>query len=371
MAVGKLRTLQEWSEIQNPRLKKLYEPIRLTREQEEAVDRLYLENYGKKIPYIWHRLYTGFTGQFDPAYFPELLFIPKFERYENLCGNYVRVLNDKNLLPLLFARADVRLPKTVLSCARGLYSDGDFNPISAAAALSLLQNAGEVFVKPTVETNSGLGCFVARFENGVDVLSGRSAEATLSRLGNNFAVQERLVCHESIRKLYPGSVNTFRVLTYRWKDDILFAPSVMRLGRGESVVDNAGAGGIFLAIEEDGRLHRQAFSESGEVFERHPDTGIVFDGYAFPAFPKVMAAAKRLQGMIPQLGTISWDFTLDESGMPTLIEMNTLSAGIFMQQMSHGKGLFGENTAEVLRWIRLMDHTRPADREKYAFGKGV
>ena len=332
---------------------------------------MYLENYGKKIPYHWHRLYTAYTGRFDPAYFPELLFTPKFERFENLWGNYVRVLSDKNLFPLLVCKAGLRTPDYVLSRTRGMYRDGSFQPLSTSGACALLGNAGEVFVKPTVDTNSGRGCFVARFENGVDVLSGTSVEAFFEGLGNDYAVQERLVCHESIRKLYADSVNTFRVMTYRWKDELLFAPTIMRIGRGKSVVDNAGAGGIFIAVDDDGTLHRQAFNESCEAFERHPDTGIVFDGYQIPHFPKVLAAAKRLHGLLPQLGVINFDFTLDKEGEPVLIEMNLISAGIFMPEMAHGKGLFGDNTAEVLRWLRLMEHTKPAEREKYAFGKGV
>lgn len=54
----------------------------------------------------------------------------------------------------------------------------------------------------------------------------------MSGLGENFVLQERIKCHESIRKIYAGSVNTFRIMTYRWHDSIVSAPVIMRIGRG-------------------------------------------------------------------------------------------------------------------------------------------
>ena len=362
---------QELQKVRDPRRKQFYEHITLTPEQEAAIDRLYVDNYGEKIPYTWHRLYTSYTGHFDVNYFPELLYFPEFERFENLWREYPDVLDDKNLTPPLAAAAGVHMPRTFLSCTKGMLRDGEYRHLCLNEALARLENAGELFCKPTVDTGSGRGCFVARFENGADALSGESAGAVLERLGPDFVMQERLVCHESIRKRYPGSVNTFRVLTYRWKDDILFAPTSMRIGQGGKYLDNAHAGGMFIAIDDDGTLHRQAFTEFHDVFERHPDTGLVFEGYRIPLYPEVKAAAKRMHEMLPQLGVVHWDFTIDEAGRPTLIEINTQGGSVWLCEIAHGRGAFGENTAEVLRWLRLMKNTKNAERKNYAFGKGV
>ena len=252
-----------------------------------------------------------------------------------------------------------------------MYRDGLDRQLSPAEALRRLSDAGEQFCKPSVETDSGRGCFVARFEKGFDQLSGESAEAILARLGDDFVIQERVVCHESIRGLYAGSVNTFRLISYRWKDEILFVPTLMRIGRGGNYLDNAHAGGMFIGVDEDGTLHRQAFTEFREVFERHPDTGTVYGGYQIPLFPRAQAAAKRMHEIIPQVGVVHWDFTLDREGEPVLIEINTLGGGIWLSEISHGRGPFGENTAEVLRWLRLMKHTKNSERPRYAFGRGV
>ena len=62
----------------------IYNKVTLSDDQMKKIDSLYLNNYGKKISYAWHRHYTAFTGKFDENYFPELLYIPEFERFMNV-----------------------------------------------------------------------------------------------------------------------------------------------------------------------------------------------------------------------------------------------------------------------------------------------
>lgn len=112
----------EKQKFKDPRRKAIYNTVTLSREQEDQIDRLYMENYGRKIPYTWHRHFTAFTGQFDPQYFPELLYIPEFEHYMNLDRSYTDAFADKNLLPLIAVRGGYWFPKymypqRVASCA--------------------------------------------------------------------------------------------------------------------------------------------------------------------------------------------------------------------------------------------------------------
>ena len=71
---------------------------------------------------------------------------------------------------------------------------------------------------------------------------------------------------------------------------------------------------------------------------------------------KVIKLAERLQLAIPQVGIINWDFTINEEGEPVLIEANMRNGvqvgSIWLSQMAHGKGCFGNNTAKVLQHIR-------------------
>ncbi len=358
----------EIRKFRDPRRVEIFSKVNLSDEQKQAIDALFLENYGEKVPHTWHRHFTAFTGSFDAAYFPELLYIPEFERFMNMNREFAKLLTDKNFLGLVAAGVGVKMPKCYLTACEGGYRDANNRLISRDEALKQMSDLGEVFAKPTKDTSSGQGCFVANFENGVDKLSKRTVDEILDELGKNFAIQERLVCHESIRKIYAGSVNTFRIITYRWRDKIYATPAIMRIGQGGNYLDNAHAGGMFIAVNEDGTLHSTAFTEFKKEFKTHPDSGLKFDGYQIELFPRAFVAAKKMHEALPQLGTCNWDFTLDADGAPLLLEANTLGGSIWLIQMAHGRGGLGERTAEILRWIRMMKKARYSERLKYRFG---
>ena len=101
----------------------------------------------------------------------------------------------------------------------------------------------------------------------------------------------------------------------------------------------------------------------------HPDTHLKFEGYQIPLFPEVLEAAYKMHGVIPQIGCINWDFTINKEGEPVLIEANMKDGGVWVVEMAHGHDPFGEKTAEILRWIRMMKHTPTDQYQKYAFGK--
>lgn len=359
----------EIKKFKDPRRVPIWSSVTLTKEQENAIDKLYLENYGEKIPHIWHRHFTAFTGNFDANYFPELLFIPEFEYYMNINKAYMNAFYDKNVLPFFAECVNVTMPKCLLFANRGVYCDPNRRIISKEQAVSVLSGLGEVFVKPSVDSSSGRGCVLLDMQNGVDRISDMNAEAVLESLGENFVVQERLSCHESIANIYDKSVNTFRIITYRWKDQICHMPAIMRIGQGGSYLDNAHAGGMFIAIDDDGTLHDTAFTEFKKEFKEHPDTHLKFAGYKIPLFPEVLKAAYRMHEAIPQIGCINWDFTLNKEGTPVLIEANMKDGSIWLAEMAHGRGPFGERTSEVLRWIKTMKQLPTDEYHKHAFGR--
>lgn len=289
----------------------------------------------------------------------------------NSSREYKIAFEDKNLLTYIASGAGVRMPKTLLSACEGLYRDRDGRPVSQAEAESILGSIGEAFIKPSAGASSGAGCRPVNMKDGTDELSGKYASELIASLGRNFVVQEKLICSEDMSGLHRESVNTFRVITYRWKDDICSMPAIMRIGVGKSNVDNAHAGGIFIAVSDNGDLFPRAYTEFGERYTSHPDSGILFDGYHIAGFEKVIKTARRMHAAIPQLGVINWDLTIDKDGEPVLIEANCRFGSVWLVEMAHGSGAFGDRTAEVLRWLKLMKDCRPAERSKYAYGRGV
>lgn len=118
-----------------------------------------------------------------------------------------------------------------------------------------------------------------------------------------------------------------------------------------------------------GTLHKTAFTEFKEEFVEHPDSKLKFEGYRIPLLPNVVDAVKRMHYSLPAIGVINWDMTLDESGQPVLIEANVNGGSIWLFQMAHGCGVFGERTPEILRWLHKMNETKYSDRAQYYFGE--
>ena len=132
-------------------------------------------------------------------------------------------------------------------------------------------------------------------------------------------------------------------------------------------MDNAHAGGMFIAVEDDGTMHSAAFTEFKNVFTEHPDTHFKFEGYKIDLLPKVIDAAVKCHSFIPQVGCINWDFTIAQNGLPLLIEANMLGGGIWLFEMAHGKGAFGELTPEILQWLNIMNHSKKTERDTIKF----
>lgn len=348
-------------QIDSPEFKKLWSAVELTQEQREEIDEYYVAHYGKKIPYKWHRLYYLYSGKFDKKYFPEHLFIPEYEWLVN-SENYYYCLGDKNITPLIASGIDgLTVPRVYLSCENGLYRDGEMKCISRRQAVELLSGIGKAFIKPTIESDSGRGCMVISMSGGSDELSGKSAEELLTRYGANFTVQECIEMGESVKRLHPQSVNTFRVITYRTPgvESIHCANTILRIGMGESSTDNAHAGGMYIGVNRDGSLEDQAFNDAHDVFTEHPDTHVRFAGYSIPEIRAIEEKALALHARIPQLGVVNWDMTVNSHGGVVLVEANTRSGSIDMAQSTFGCGIFGDDTDAILEYLRDMRKLYP------------
>lgn len=323
----------------------------LTQEQKNKIDKLFTENYGKTIPYDWHKYYSSYTGIFDEKYIPELIFIPEIEQ-KFVPRDYAQVFSNKNLLPLLVNGMDnVRSANIIVSCENGQLRNGNMEFIDINQAQNILYNIGRVFLKPTKDSNSGKGCAVLNIENDIEKNSGLTIKEFLKSQGKFFNIQELLVNCESIRALHPQSINTFRITTYIWNNKIYHFPLLLRIAQGKSELDNAHQGGMFIGVSDTGVLRDCAYTEFQERYYIHPDTKIKFDGYKIEQVPQMINAVERLHQRIPQIGMISWDVTVDDNDSIVIVELNLQGQAVWASQMANGKGAFGENTADILKWI--------------------
>lgn len=56
------------------------------------------------------------------------------------------------------------------------------------------------------------------------------------------------------------------------------------------------------------------------ILERHPDTGVVFDGFEVPFFHEALMVARQAAEMVP-VSVAGWDVAISHDG-PVLIEGN-------------------------------------------------
>lgn len=166
--------------------------------------------------------------------------------------------------------------------------------------------------------------------------------------GKDFLFQEVLQQHDDLAMLNKTSLNTFRIITYICEDSVYVAPIALRIGRSGKQFDNIHAGGITIGVKSDGTLRKTAFSEYGEKYDKHPDSGIVFESVKIRNFSQLSEVAIKCHKRIPWLGILSWDLTIDSNNSIGLIEVNTVGQSAWFCQFTNGEPLFGENTAKML-----------------------
>ena len=63
-----------------------------------------------------------------------------------------------------------------------------------------------------------------------------------------------------------------------------------------------------------------------------------------------METIKKLHPFIPHFRMVSWDFSVNEDGMPILIEANLMYGELEFHQLCNGP-IFGDDTEEILKEV--------------------
>ena len=238
--------------------------------------------------------------------------------------SYLALVRDKYLFALLLKALDYPTPPLV-----ALVHDGTVEwlaPRRAAPLASLADPSREldVIAKPRFGIQ-GSGVFRLRSRGGVPCIDGEPAD--LARLAAALrapaVLQVPIVQHPAMAALHPSSVNTLRVITVRdGREPRPFSRPLLRVGFGGSLVDNGTAGGLQAFVDPaTGRVAGRAIMLRGGMLDRHPDTGVAFDGFEVPHCGRAIELAVRLHRELPGLHSIGWDLAMTADG-PVFIEGN-------------------------------------------------
>lgn len=249
-------------------------------------------------------------------------------------------LDDKNMYDMYFY--DVRQPKTVMRVISDRFLDEHYKELPLEQVVEKCRMQKSVIIKPTVNMSEGDGIVFWNEEDGENALVGALARRS------NLVVQEVVRQHPALAALHKESVNTLRMVTCFFENEMRVLSTVVRMGAGDSRLDNASVGGLFCGVQEDGRLRKYGYNKDGESFEKHPQGG-VFAECRIPNFERCKELVKRLAYRFVRVSSlVSWDLAIGEDGEPLLIEVNLCYGGADIHQMANGP-LYGEYTEQIIR----------------------
>ena len=156
---------------------------------------------------------------------------------------------------------------------------------------------------------------------------------------NNILVEERVRACKEIEEFHPQSLNTIRVFSISKNGRCEIVASELRIGVGNSLIDNASVGGIVAAIDLDtGRILGDGEDKAGHKYKVHPNSGKVFNGFAIPYWNRVVEACKEMSTIVPEIVFAGWDVCVLQNGEIEMIEVNSCP-NISGLQTAYHKGL--------------------------------
>ena len=184
-----------------------------------------------------------------------------------------------------------------------------------------LKKQGTAIIKP-IGSAGGHGIRIV--EAGED--SRKTADALIGEFCRSKycgGIAEELIHQDDRMKAFHAqSVNTIRVPTIRLDDRTVVFHPVLRVGRGDSVIDNTSAGGIICPLDNETGVVLAARDRAGNEYEKNPNTGEPLVGVQVPEWDSAVAFVKRLVQVVPSNRYTGWDIALSKDKGWMLVEAN-------------------------------------------------
>lgn len=128
--------------------------------------------------------------------------------------------------------------------------------------------------------------------------------------------------HPALDAIWPGSINTIRMVTILKDGQAHVVAAYLRVGNGPRPVDNFNNGGMVAPVDrETGVVLCRARDKAGHLFERHPATGTRFEGTQLPMWGETLALLQEAAQVVPSIRYVGWDVAVTPEG-PLLVEGN-------------------------------------------------
>lgn len=157
-------------------------------------------------------------------------------------------------------------------------------------------------------------------------------------------LEETVVQHTHMQALCKESVNTVRIATLIGEKQQGIVYAFLRIGNG-NVMDNVDCGGMAARVDlETGKLLTPGCNKKGDVFYKHPISGMDIVGFTIPYFEEAKQICLNAMRVVPNLRFVAWDVAITENG-PVFIEGNSFPSHAVPQFAAHypdGIGILSE-----------------------------
>ncbi len=156
-----------------------------------------------------------------------------------------------------------------------------------------------------------------------------------------YIIEEYVNSHPAYLEIYPLCLNTVRITTYINKAgsvQVIFAAN--QFGSHGSPVDNNDETAIWGVCDVDTGIvtHADIDSNTGLIYDKHPDTGMKIIGFKNPHWIKIKETALSAALEVPECRLVGWDIAVNSENEIIIIEGNVTPELDLFQRIS-GKGL--------------------------------
>lgn len=196
--------------------------------------------------------------------------------------------------------------------------------------INLLKTKESLFFKP-IGTSGG---------DGIVKMNFNTLDKNLQKINleQHYIIEETLLQDQKLSEINPKCINTLRVFTYKKDSRILIPGSFLRMGVGESYMDNTSQGSIFIEYDlESNKLGKVAYNHfryGGKSFLKHPDTNFVFENRPL-SYPEKIIQLLEKAALLFDTPLLGWDIAFTPDG-PKVIEVNHNPGVIGMQISMRG-----------------------------------
>ena len=247
-------------------------------------------------------------------------------RLENINGRFAYFLGEKVTFERFFGRS-VHVPHIYAWIHMGTAIDPETG--ETVDLPEAIKGQRILIAKPSRSVGGGSGVKRLEYKEGCFFSNGE--RITEDQLRKNLWRIEDYLFVETVqqadyaRSIFPGSCNSFRVVTGRHKNgEIEVLHAFHRFGCDQSVpVDNISSGGLFAVIQSDGVMTAaKRLTEIGEWYSVHPDTGVQIEGIRIPGWEEITDALLRVHKTFPYYKFFAWDVVIGQDGCPWILEIN-------------------------------------------------